>query len=127
MINLNKVFPRSNILNVEATNRESIRVERLSDTEVIEEIVAKLLKMYGPSNITVPYPIRYGIGSFSINPLFKGAYSNWPPGYGKDSYDALKAPVGRIYFAGDHTSYCYYGYMHGSYESGIEVANALGK
>ena len=122
MINLNKVFPRSNILNVEATNRESIRVERLSDTEVIEEIVAKLLKMYGPSNITVPY----GIGCFSINPLFKGAYSNWPPGYGKDSYDALKAPVGRIYFAGDHTSYCYYGYMHGSHESGIEVANALG-
>ena len=28
LINLNKVFPGSNILNVEATNRESIRVER---------------------------------------------------------------------------------------------------
>ena len=48
LINLNKVFPGSNILNVEATNRESIRVERLSDSEVIDEIFAKLRKMYGP-------------------------------------------------------------------------------
>ena len=127
LINLNKVFPGSNILNVEATNRESIRIERLSDSEVISEVVAKLRLMYGPSNITVPYPIRYGIGRFSRNPLFEGAYSNWPPGYGKDSHDALKAPVGRIYFAGEHTSYFYYGYMHGSYESGIDVANALDK
>ena len=48
LINLNKVFPGSNILNVEATNRESIRVERLSDSEVIEEIVAKLQKCMDP-------------------------------------------------------------------------------
>ena len=83
--------------------------------------------MYDPSNLTIPYPIQYGIGRFSRNLLFEGAYSNWPQGYGKDSHDALKAPVGRIYFAGEHTSYFYYGYMHGSYESRIEVANALGK
>ena len=127
LINLNKVFSGSSILNVEATNRESIRVDRLSDSEVIDEIVAKLRKMNGPPNSRVPYPIRYGIGRFSRNPLFEGAYNNWPPGYEKDSHDALKAPVGCIYFAGELTSYFYYGYMHGSYESGIEVANALGK
>ena len=127
LINFNKILPGSNILNFEATNRESIRIERLSDSEVVAEIVAKLRKMYGPSNITVPYPVRYGIGRFSRNPLFEGAYSNWPPGYSKDSHDALKAPVGRIYFAGEHMSYFYYGYMHGSYESGIDVANALDK
>ena len=127
LINFNKIFPGSNILNLEATNRESIRIERLSDAEVIDEVVEKLRKIYGPSNITVPYPIRYGIGRFSRNPLFEGAYSNWPPGYGKDSHEALKAPVERIYFAGEHTSYFYYGYMHGAYESGIEIAKALDK
>ena len=127
LVNYNKIFPGSNILNLEATNRESIRIERLTDKEVIDEVVAKLQKIYGPANVTVPYPIRYGIGRFSRNTLFEGAYSNWPPGYGKDSHDALKAPVGRIHFAGEHTSFFYYGFMHGAYESGIEVAKALDK
>ena len=66
LINLNEVFPGSNILNVEVTKRESIRVECLIDSEVIDETVAKLRKMYGPSNITVPYPIRYGIVSSTV-------------------------------------------------------------
>ena len=76
-------------------------------------------------NNTIFYTIWHR--KLSRNPFFEGAYSNWPPGYGKDSHDALKALVGRIYFAGEHTSYFYYGYMHRSYEFGFKLANALGK
>lgn len=127
IINFNKVYPGSNIINLQATDKESVRIERLSDSEIIKEVVAKLQKIYGKSKITIPQPIRYGISRFSQNPLFDGAYSNWPPGFSEEDHKALKAPVGRIYFAGEYTSYFYYGYMHGAYNSGIDVSDALHK
>jgi polyamine oxidase len=32
----------------------------------------------------------------------------------------LKAPVGRVYFTGEHTSERYNGYVHGAYLAGLD-------
>lgn len=36
-----------------------------------------------------------------------------------------QAPVGRVYFTGEHTSTHYNGYVHGAYLAGIDSANML--
>ena len=123
IMNMNKYLPGSNMLYMEATDRESIRLERLSDSAVIEEVRAKLQKIY-PS-LSVPSPIGFKISRFSNNPLFYGAWSNWPPSFTTDSHDALKAPVGRIYFSGEHTSMLSYGVTHGAYFSGSATVRML--
>ena len=123
IMNMNKYLPGSNTLYIEATDRESIRLERLSDSAVIEQVRAKLQKIY-PS-LSLPSPVGFKISRFSTNPLFYGAWSNWPPGFTKDSHDALKAPVGRIYFSGEHTSMMSYGYIQGAYFSGSATVSML--
>ena len=127
IMNMNKFYPGSNILYLEATNRNSLRIERLSDSEIIQEIVMKLQKIYSESGVTVPTPAHYKISRFSLDPLFFGAWSNWPPGFTEDSHHALRAPVGRIYFAGEHTSMLHYGYLQGAYFSGVDTSDALDK
>ena len=126
IFNVNKLHPSSHILHFQVANKNAVRLERLSDADVVQEIMMKLQQIYGKdSSFTVPSPVNFRMSRFSTNPLFYGAWSNWPPGYTKDSHDALRAPVGRIYFAGEHTSYRYYGYLHGAYHSGNEVIDAL--
>ena len=125
ILNMNKAYPGSNILNLEASNRNAIRLERLSNNEIQQEVVGKLQKIYSSKNIVVPPPVEIRVSRFSRWPFSLGAWSNWPPGYTRDSHHALQAPVGRIYFGGEHTNYVYYGYLHGAYLSGIEVSNAL--
>jgi len=36
--------------------------------------------------------------------FYRGTFSNWPIGVNRYEYDQLRAPVGRVYFTGEHTS-----------------------
>ena len=125
ILNMNKYYPGSNILNIEASNKNAIRIERLTDDEIQLEVIATLEKIYSKANIIVPSPIEIRVSRFSTYPFSFGAWSNWPPGFTKDRHYALQAPVGRIYFGGEHTHLVYYGYLHGAYLSGIQVVDAL--
>ena len=67
--------------------------------------------MYGdkavrPEDVLIP--------DWHTNPLFFGAYSNWPIGVTKKVYENLDAPVGRLYMAGEACSEQYNGYLHGA-------------
>ena len=125
ILNMNKLHPDCNILSVEASNKAAVRIERLTNMEVQQEVLIKLQSLYASSGITVPQPVNFRMSRFSQFPLFRGAWSNWPPGYTLDSHHALQAPVSRVYFAGEHTSFQYYGYLHGAYQSGEEVVGKL--
>ncbi|KAF7041391.1 hypothetical protein CFC21_051197 [Triticum aestivum] len=57
--------------------------------------------------------------------FYRGTFSNWPIGVNRYEYDQLRAPVGRVYFSGEHTSEHYNGYVHGAYLSGIDSADIL--
>ncbi|CBI28519.3 unnamed protein product, partial [Vitis vinifera] len=59
------------------------------------------------------------------NRFYKGSYSNWPIGVGHHQFNQIKAPVGRVYFTGEHTSAAYYGYVHGAYFAGIDSAKMI--
>ena len=121
--NMNKVYPGSNILKFSLTNRNGESLERLTDDDTKADIVRRLEKIYDD----VPTPIEIRLTRWSQDPLFYGAWGNRPPGFTRDGFDALQAPVGRIFFAGEYTDFSGIGYTFGAYDSGVEVANALDK
>ena len=125
IFNMNRLYPGSNILNLEASNRNALRLERLTNNEVMQEVVTRLQDIYSSSNIVVPPPVNFTMSRYSQHPLYRGAWSNWPPGYSRDNHYALQAPVNRIYFAGEHAHFEFYGYLHGAYHSGQETGKEL--
>ncbi len=56
------------------------------------------------------------------DPWARGGYAYFDPGYPPASRDWLSRPVGRVLFAGEHTSRRWQGYMNGAIESGLRAA-----
>lgn len=57
-------------------------------------------------------------------PLSGGAYMHWAPGQIKPWAERVTQPSGRLYFAGEHTSFLHTG-MEGAMESGERAAYAI--
>jgi len=55
----------------------------------------------------------------------KGSYSCYKPGQWTTIAGSEGLPVGNLYFAGEHCSYDFQGYMNGAAQSGLETAKAL--
>ncbi|KAK3585131.1 hypothetical protein CHS0354_034261 [Potamilus streckersoni] len=121
--NVDKTLSGSKIFQVSVVGDEVRRLERLNDTEIIHELLSVLMVMYGGRRI--PQPVAYAIPRWYSDPLFRGAFSNWPPGYTLDTFNGLQAPVDKIYFAGDYGDRHNYGYVHGSYLSALRVAEDI--
>jgi monoamine oxidase len=56
------------------------------------------------------------------DPWAKGGYAYFPPTFRPADRDALARPAGRVFFAGEHTSIRWQGYMNGAIESGRRAA-----
>jgi monoamine oxidase len=56
--------------------------------------------------------------------LALGAYAAFAPGEVTAHWATLRQPVGRLYFAGEHTT-VHQGYMEGAVESGQRVAEEI--
>eukprot|EP00058_Branchiostoma_floridae_P002571 XP_002588059.1 hypothetical protein BRAFLDRAFT_83047 [Branchiostoma floridae] len=98
------------------------RIELQSDEATKQEIMTVLRNMYGNN---IPEPESILVPRWLTNPLFFGAYSNWPIHVTAQDFEKLAAPVGRLYFGGEATHPRYNGYVHGGYLSGIDQANAI--
>jgi monoamine oxidase len=59
------------------------------------------------------------------HPHTRGSYSCWKVGQYTTLAGAEFEPVGRLYFAGEHTSLDYQGYMNGAAETGRRVAQLI--
>ncbi|MEZ0295598.1 MAG: flavin monoamine oxidase family protein [Candidatus Methylacidiphilales bacterium] len=59
------------------------------------------------------------------DPLTRGGYCFAAPGQITRVGDGLEAGVGRLHFAGEHSSYAFPGYMEGALESGATVAKRI--
>ncbi|KAL6649389.1 hypothetical protein ACP70R_013613 [Stipagrostis hirtigluma subsp. patula] len=116
-------YPGANVLLVTVTDDESRRIEQQPDNQTMAEAVAVLRKMFPDED--VPDATDIYVPRWWSNRFFKGAYSNWPIGVNRYEYDQLRAPVGRVYFTGEHTSELYNGYVHGAYLAGIDSADIL--
>lgn len=68
---------------------------------------------------------EFELARWSSNPLSKGSY----PAYSVGQWTTLSGyeaePVGNVFFAGDHTSDAFQGYMNGAVESGERVSGEV--
>ncbi|MCO5591111.1 hypothetical protein L7F22_045088 [Adiantum nelumboides] len=125
---LENEYPGSNILFVTATDDESRRIEQQSDEETKQEIMVVLRKIFGPN---IPEIEDILVPRWWKNRFFAGTFTNWPIGASEADFDRMKssifvkAPLGRLYFAGEHTDEKFNGYVHGAYFSGIATANSM--
>ncbi|PIA40516.1 hypothetical protein AQUCO_02500315v1 [Aquilegia coerulea] len=115
-------YPGSNVLMVTVTDDESRRVEQQPDSETKAEIMQVLKNMFGKN---IPEATDILVPKWWSNKFYRGTYSNWPVGVDRFEHDQLRAPVGKIYFTGEHTSAPYTGFLHGAYLSGIDSANQM--
>ncbi|KAJ4970654.1 hypothetical protein NE237_003753 [Protea cynaroides] len=119
---MENAYPGSNILVVTLTNGESKRVEAQSDEKTMEEAMGVLRDMFGPD---VPNATQILVPRWWSNRFQRGSYSNYPILGAKQTFADIKAPVGPIFFTGEHTSEEYSGYVHGGYLTGIDTSKAL--
>ncbi|GAV88458.1 Amino_oxidase domain-containing protein [Cephalotus follicularis] len=119
---MENAYPGSNILVVTLTNGESKRVEAQSDKETLKEAMEVLRNMFGPN---IPNATDILVPRWWNNRFQRGSYSNYPIISNYQPIQNIKAPVGRIFFTGEHTSERFNGYVHGGYLAGIDTSKAL--
>ncbi|KAG6761067.1 hypothetical protein POTOM_034259 [Populus tomentosa] len=119
---MENAYPGSNILVVTLTNGESKRVEAQSDEETLEEAMGVLRDMFGPN---IPNATDILVPRWWSNRFQRGSYSNYPIISDNQDVHYIKAPVGRIFFTGEHTSERFSGYVHGGYLAGIDTSKSL--
>ncbi|EIW56720.1 amine oxidase [Trametes versicolor FP-101664 SS1] len=119
-------LPGSGIVFVTTTGDYSLRVESLPDAQVQEEVLGVLAAMF--PNTTIPAPVAFHFPRWNADPLFRGSYSNWPSSFFSEHHENLRANVGeRLWFAGEATSQKYFGFLHGAYFEGVDVATEMAK
>ncbi|XP_054813696.1 polyamine oxidase 1-like [Prosopis cineraria] len=119
---MENAYPGSHILVVTLTNEESKRVEAQSDRETLKEAMAVLKDMFGPN---IPDATDILVPRWWNNRFQRGSYSNYPIISNPQVVHNIQAPVGRIFFTGEHTSERFNGYVHGGYLSGIDTSKML--
>lgn len=83
-----------------------------------------LRAMYGPD---IPEPEQILFKRWHSDPLFRGSYSNWGTSYPPALFDDLRAPLeGRLWFAGEATSFEFYGFLQvWNLDTHIHILNLL--
>lgn len=108
---------------VTTTDKESHRIERMTNSQVKGEIMQVLKRMFGKD---VEEPVEILFPRWHENPLFRGSYSNWPIGALLKHHLNMRAPLdNRLWFAGEAMSADYYGFLHGAWFEGKSVAKSV--
>jgi len=107
--------------------RRAREYTRVSQQERREAVVGTFARLFGPRAAD---PERYIDKSWAEEEWTRGCYGCYLPTGGWTAYgDALKAPIGRIHWAGTETASVWMGYIDGAIRSGeraaAEVAAAL--
>ncbi|KAH9616227.1 hypothetical protein KSS87_000072 [Heliosperma pusillum] len=119
---MENAYPGSNILVVTLTNDESKRVEAQTDEETLGEAMEVLRDMFGGN---IPDATDILVPRWWNNRFQRGSYSNYPIISNNQLVRDIKAPIGNIFFTGEHTSERFSGYVHGGYLAGIDTSKSL--
>lgn len=98
------------------------RLETLPDAAIVEEGLAALRRMHGPS---VPEPEAHRITRWAADPYARGSYSYLHVGASPDDHDLLGTPSGRVQLAGEATWGDDPATVHGALRSGLRAAGRL--
>src|SRR5215217_1336093 len=107
--------------------RRAREFTRASQAERRDAVVGTFARLFGPR---AAKPERYIDKSWAEEEWTRGCYGCYLPTGGWTTYgDALRAPIGRIHWAGTETASVWMGYIDGAIRSGervaAEVAGAL--
>ncbi|KAF2119673.1 flavin-containing amine oxidoreductase-domain containing protein [Lophiotrema nucula] len=116
-------LPDSNIIFATMVGRDSYRIEA-QDDEITKQEGLEVLRQMFP-DVDIPEPIDFYYPRWSLEPWAYGSYSNWPPGTTLEMHQNLRANVERLYFAGEHTSAEYFGFLHGAWFEGREAGERI--
>jgi polyamine oxidase len=116
-------FPGSHAMFVTVTEREALRVERMEEEEAQAEALEVLRNMF--PDVEIPEPTAFQYPRWGSTPWAYGSFSCWPAGTTLEQHQNLRANVDRLWFAGEHTSASYFGYMQGALLEGVEAGNRL--
>lgn len=100
-------------------------IGRMEKDELLPRITSELSQIW-PS-ITEHPPGRVERFAWAQYPYSKGSYSGYGPGQWTQFFGVESQPIGRIFFAGEHCSARYKGFMNGAAESGVAAAEAVAR
>ncbi len=87
------------------------------------EVIACMVRYFGEK---AAQPYAYVEQNWAEEEYSRGCYAGYmPPGVLRIYGEALRTPIGRIYWAGTETATVWNGYMDGAIQSGVRVANEI--
>lgn len=87
-----------------------------------EKVIASLIRFFGPEAANA---IGYEDNDWQVEPYTHGYVGHMPPGTMTRIGPAMRAPCGRIHWAGTETEPRWAGYIEGGLRSGIRAANEV--
>ena len=108
---------RAAILSCLAGGGASAEIQRVLDREGPTAVAASLRWLGRPTPLLTVRAIDWSTDQWS-----RGGYAVFAPGWKPALRDWLARPHGRVFFAGEHTSVRWQGYMNGAVESGQRAA-----
>ncbi|MBB5869705.1 monoamine oxidase [Allocatelliglobosispora scoriae] len=102
---------------------ESLRLGALPEAERREAVLRSLTRFVGPRAME---PVAYLERDWNAEEWTRGCYgAHLPPGAWTQVGAALRAPVGRLHFAGTETAERWCGYIDGAISSGVRAATEV--
>ncbi|MEO8069985.1 MAG: NAD(P)/FAD-dependent oxidoreductase [Acidobacteriota bacterium] len=108
---------RRGILSALAGGRASMELQKLLAARTADGVAASLTWLGRPSKVVAARAITWEDDQWA-----RGGYAFFDPSFSPLWRDLLARPVGRLVFAGEHTSVRWQGYMNGAVETGQRAA-----
>lgn len=119
------------------SGKEAVMCERLSDAELVDEVMTTLRTIF--SNLTIPEPVAFRATRWGRDKYSRGSYTFLPPGATDQDFQLLQSPINgngdslllegsetmRLFFAGEHTTALHPSMAHGAMLSGMRAAKEL--
>jgi monoamine oxidase len=104
---------------------EARRMGTLSAAARRRAVLGSFVRLFGPAAARPRQLLEY---NWSAEPFTRGCYVGYmPPGVWSDFGAALRAPLGRLHWAGTETAEVFNGYMDGAVRSGERAAVEVGR
>ena len=120
-LDIEKYFKGSNMLTFHSMGPTAKRIAKQDNQDTMKEVDTIMKKMFGDK--AVP-PSKILTSNWTYDPYSYGSWSHMPYGYSKRKWQLVRKNEGRLFFAGEHTSYNY-GFVHSAYKTGKEVAKQI--
>jgi monoamine oxidase len=105
------------------TGQDARRLTTMGPGARRKAVVASFTRLLGPK---AAHPGTLVEHNWSEEPWTRGCYEGYlPPGVWTDYGAALRAPIGRVHWAGTETSEVFMGYMDGAVRSGERAASEV--